>query len=436
MRISSRRILTIGIVVLLVALVVEVGVLLGTAFMVPDLTERIQRIGSTPQAVAPPAQQAPTTLNNARPLTINDAFDSPSPRWDQSAVSIQNEALTTELFMSNAEVYTLWKGVPDNDTFDSRVQDFVLSVEMTQHAGNDDAYYGIRFRQNTTDSYMMVAINPRGYYRIFRSTFGEISDIVPWTFTHHLRPGLNTTNQLLVHADNTLVHVFINGIHVNEVDDLSPVRGQLTLSAFTTTSDYAKVSYDNVTIESGEVSFREAFANPDNVSFSLGGSYTSDGRYHIVSSPNVTVWQNPLPRADTAVQSFRLRVDSTIVRGDPNQIAYGVIFGDNGDFGYTMVLLSGSGVLSVVRNNSDGTSQQFIDPMLVDAVVPGLDQSTSIDLTLVNNELSLSINDVDLGMLQLDVPTSGSVGMIVVCGDTNVQVDFDNFSLTELSANE
>jgi conjugal transfer/entry exclusion protein len=90
MRISSRRILTIGIVVLVVTIIIELGVVLGTAFAVPDLAERIQRISAIPRAAAPPLQQSATTLNNARPLSITDTFDVPSPRWDQSAVSVQN----------------------------------------------------------------------------------------------------------------------------------------------------------------------------------------------------------------------------------------------------------------------------------------------------------------------------------------------------------
>ena len=102
MRISSRRILTIGIVVLVVTIIIELGVVVGTAFAVPDLGERIQRISAIPRAAAPPVQQPATTLNNARPLSITDTFDTPSPRWDQSAVSVQNGALTTELFMNNA----------------------------------------------------------------------------------------------------------------------------------------------------------------------------------------------------------------------------------------------------------------------------------------------------------------------------------------------
>jgi len=338
--------------------------------------------------------------------------------------------------MSNAEVYTLWKGIPGDDTFDSRVQNFVLSVDVTQTAGSDDAFYGIRFRQNTTDSYVMVAINARGYYRIFRTTFGEISDIVPWTFSRNLRPGINATNTLLVHADNTLIHVFINGIHVDEVDDLSPVQGQLTLSTFTTNGDYVNVSYDNISGDSGGKTFREDFTDASTSSFSLGGSYTGDGVYHIISSPNVTVWQNPLPRAATTVQDFRLAVDATITLGDPEQLAYGLIFGDTGDFGYTMVLISGSGVLSVVRKGSDGSSQEFINPIILDQVTPGLNQKTRIELSLRNNELSVAINGDDLGGLMLDSTPSGSVGMIVLCGDTNGQVDFDNFTLSELRADE
>lgn len=433
---SSRRMLNTAIIVLLIAIVIESVAVASMALIVPDLPVRLQRIAAVPAAAAPPTQQTPALLNNDRPLTITDTFDVPSPRWDQSAVSIQDGALHTELFMANAEVYSLWRGVPDNDTISSRVQDFTMHVSIRQTRGNDDAFYGVRFRQNTTDSYLMVALNARGYYRIFRSSFGEQRDVVPWTFSRHIRPGLNVANQLQVSAENTQIRVVINGITLTTVTDLSPVAGQLTLSTFTTNSDYVNVAFDDIHGETAGVSFHDAFTDANASSFSLGGSYTKDGSYHIVSSPNVTVWQNPLPRASTTVQNFRLQVDSTIIAGDTDQIAYGVIFGDTGDFGYTMVLISGNGVLSVIRNDSNGNSQQYIDPLPLDSVTAGRNQQTSIDIVLINSELRITINGTDLGILQLDNVTTGSVGMIVVCGDTDVQVDFDNFALQEITANE
>ena len=101
-----------------------------------------------------------------------------------------------------------------------------------------------------------------------------------------------------------------------------------------------------------------------------------------------------------------------------------------------MVLVSGSGVLTVVRKGSDGSSQEYINPIVLEQVTPGRNQKTRIELSLRNNELSVAINGSDLGGLMLDNTPNGSVGMIVLCGDTNGQVDFDNFSLSELRANE
>lgn len=429
---SSRRILTTSIIVLMVIVIIEAAAVASVFFIVPDLPARLQRITAVPSAAAPSAQQTPAQLNNDRPLTITDTFDTPSPRWDQSAVRIQDGALHTELFMPNADVYTLWRGIPDDVEMGSRVQDFTMQVNITQARGSDDAFYGIRFRQNTTDSYLMVALNARGYYRVWRSSFGDQRDIVPWTFTRHINQGLNATNQLQVSAANTQVAVFINGVPITTFSDLSPVSGQLTLSTFTTNGDYVDVAFDDVRGESGGKSFSDDFADAATTSFSLGGSFTNNGTYHIISSPNVTVWQNPLPRASTTIANFRLQVDSSIVAGDINQVAYGVIFGDTGDFGYTMLLISGSGVLSVVRNDSDGNSQQYIQPLQLESVGVGLNQQTNIEIVLMNTELRIIINGVDLGVLQLDSNTPGSVGMIVVCGETDVQVDFDNFALQEL----
>jgi hypothetical protein len=88
---------------------------------------------------------------------------------------------------------------------------------------------------------------------------------------------------------------------------------------------------------------------PTTAIFSQGGSYSRDGKYHIISSENVSVWQNPLPRAKTEVQDFHMKVDGTIVSGDPNQIAYGMLFGDKGDFGHTMVIINGNGQIQIIR---------------------------------------------------------------------------------------
>ncbi|NBU65762.1 MAG: hypothetical protein EBS29_14855, partial [Chloroflexia bacterium] len=134
----------------------------------------------------PHANKPPTAISHAHsqsPTTLRHPH--------RSYVAVRNNQLQTELFLPQSEVYTLWTGFADDPAIGSRVSDFELQVDVSQTRGGDDAAYGIRFRQNTTDSYIMAAINARGYWRIIRASFGDISDITPWQFSRHIVPGLN-----------------------------------------------------------------------------------------------------------------------------------------------------------------------------------------------------------------------------------------------------
>jgi hypothetical protein len=346
-------------------------------------------------------------------------------------VAVSNNQLQTELFLPQSEVYTLWTGLADAPTIGSRVSDFDLQVDVTQTRGGDDAAYGIRFRQNTTDSYIMAAINARGYWRIIRSSFGDISDITPWQFSRHIAPGLNATNQLWVVASGTQISFYVNGIKLTTISDLSPASGQLTLAATTFTTGDLAVNFDNVRGSTAGKTFQDQFDSPTTAIFSQGGSYSRDGKYHIISSENVSVWQNPLPRAKTEVQDFHMKVDGTIVSGDPDQIAYGVLFGDKGDFGHTMVVINGNGQIQIVRNGNDGNDQAYIEPVIIKAFRTGAGVTNTIDMHVRNGELSLKINDIDVGAIDIGESPTGSVGMIVICAKTAAQVDFDNLTITE-----
>ncbi len=428
---SSRRVMMRSIYSLIGIIVFEIILLGCMIVVVPDLPQRIQRFNTTPAADAPLARQQLTNNNIARPLKISDAFETPSPLWDQSYVAVHNNQLQTELFLPQSEVYTLWTGIADDPSIGSRVSDFDLQVDVTQTRGGDDAAYGIRFRQNTTDSYIMAAINARGYWRIIRSSFGDISDITPWQFSHHIAPGLNATNQLQVVASGTQVSFYVNGIKLTTISDLSPTSGQLTLAATTFTSGDLAINFDNVIGHTAGKTFHDEFDSPTTAIFSQGGSYSRDGKYHIISSENVSVWQNPLPRAKTEVQDFHMKVDGTIVSGDPKQIAYGLLFGDKGDFGHTMVIFNGAGQIQIVRNSNDGKDQAYIDPVIIKAFHTGAGVTNTIDMDLRKGELSLKINDIDVGAINIGQSPTGSVGMIVICAKTAAQVDFDNLSVTE-----
>lgn len=431
---SSRRVIT-GVVYALIGLIiVELIALASLIVVVPDLLQRIQRFNASPSAVAPPARQQSTTTDTiARPLQIIDSFQTPSPRWDQSYVAVIDNQLQTELFLPQAEVYTLWTGIADDPAIGSRVSDFDLQVDVSQTRGGDDAAYGIRFRQNTTDSYIMAAINARGYWRINRVSFGEISDMTPWQFSQHITPGLNVSNQLRVVADGTQISFYVNGIKLTTVSDLSPSSGQLTLAATTFTTGDLAVNFDNVAGRTAGKSFQDTFDSPTTAIFSQGGSFSRDGKYHIISSENVSVWQNPLPRAQTEVQDFQMKVDGTIVSGDPSQIAYGLLFGDKGDFGHTMVIFGGNGQIQIVRNSNDGNDQAYIEPIIIEAFRTGTGVTNTIDIQVRQGVLSLKINDIDIGLIDIGESPVGSVGMIVICAKTTAQVAFDDLTITELN---
>ncbi len=431
MAFSSRRVMQGSMYALIGIIVLELIVLWSMLLIVPDLPQRIRRINAIPQAGAPPARQLTTSNDFARPLQITDSFDTPTPLWDQSYVSVRNQQLQTELFLPQSEVYTLWTGIADDPTIGSRVTDFDMQVDVTQSRGGDDAAYGIRFRQNTTDSYIMAAINARGYWRVIRSSFGDISDMTPWRFSSHIAPGLNARNQIRVVATDANIVFYVNGIKLTTISDLSPTSGQLTLAATTFTSGDLAVNFDNVRGRTAGKSFHDEFDSPTTAIFSQGGSYSRGGKYHIISSENVSVWQNPLPRAKTEVQDFHMKVEGTIVAGDPNQIAYGLLFGDKGDFGHTMVIINGNGQIQIVRNSNDGKDQSFIDPVIIEAFRPGVGVSNTIDINLHQGELSLKINNTDVGSVNIGTSPPGSVGLIVICAKTAAEVNFDNLIVTE-----
>lgn len=431
MAFSSRRTLMNINYILTGVVIIEILLLSSMIVVVRDLPQRLQRLNATPSAEAPPARQQAANRDIARPLTITDNFATPSPLWDQSYVAVRNNQLQTELFLPQSEVYTLWTGFADDPAIGSRVSDFELQVDVSQTRGGDDAAYGIRFRQNTTDSYIMAAINARGYWRIIRASFGDISDITPWQFSRHIVPGLNATNQLRVVARGTQISFYVNDIKLTTVSDLSPTSGQLTLAATTFARGDLAINFDNVRGSTAGKQFHDEFDSPTTTIFSQGGSYSRDGKYHIMSSENVSVWQNPLPRTQTEVQDFHMKVDGTIVSGDPNQISYGVLFGDKGDFGHTMVVISGNGQIQIVRNGNDGTDQAYINPVIIKAFRTGASVTNTIDMDLREGELSLKINDIDIGAINIGQSPTGSVGMIVICAKTAAQVDFDNLTITE-----
>lgn len=429
----SRIFLRRFIMMLGVIFTLESIMLASVPFVVPDIGSRIARIANQPVAAAPPAQQADPAVSYTRPLFIEEDFSSVSPIWDQSVTIVENEHLAVDVLLPNSDVYALWAGAPTADNpVSSQVQDFDLRVTTTQTRGSDEAGYGWRFRQDTTDSYIMVMLNSRGYWRIVRVIDDAMNELTPWQFSRHINQGIDVDNELRVRAQGPDITVWINGIEVGQAVDFAPVAGQLTLAVSTMSQGDVQVTFDDVVGNASGYTINETFADATQISFSQGGSYSRNGVYHMLASPGISMWQNPLPRAQTEVTDFQMSVEAVITQGTPEQMAYGLLFGDSGNFDYTMVLISGNGVLQVVQTSNAGGSDVIIEPVQLDIINPGTNVRNTLAIEVVQDRLTIGANGQFLGTVTLPQSVRGSVAMVIVSGNQLSEVQFDNFTLNEI----
>lgn len=425
-RTAARR-LNIALCVVILCECIALAVV---PFIVPDITARLYRLIIPDRLPAPAFVPQDTRAPFARPLVISDSFDTPSPLWDQSNIAVQDGHLAMSLWSPNADVYALWLG---DETVGSRVANFRLTTTITQISGADDASYGIRFRQDAPDSYLMVALNPRGYWHVVRSTYGTRAELIPWTYSHTIEQGIGYANDLTVEATGAAITISINGVIVGSVLDQAPVSGQLTLAAATGDSDSLRVDFDTVYGTAEGIEITEFFGNPATAQFSTGGSYTDNGVYTLRAKAGVSIWQTPLPPTQTQVTDFDLSLDAQIRSGDADRMGYGIIYGDNGDFGHSILLFGGNGTVQLLQTIPNKPTQRLLAPMQLPMLDTRPDAVNRIAVRKIGTTLTLFVNDQEVGSIDNLPAQSGSVGMILVCGDDPAEVAFDNFVLTERS---
>lgn len=423
-RTATRRIN----IALCIVIVCECIALALVPFAVPDIAARLMRLTVTNRLPTPAFSARATQPPYARPLTLRDTFDTPSALWDQSNVTVQDGHLAIDLRLPHADAYSLWLGDP---TIGSRVMDFRLSATMTQISGPDDASYGIRFRQDAPDSYLMVALNPRGYWSVVRSNFGARTELVPWTYSHTIEQGIGSSNELTVDARGPRISIAINGVVVDTIVDQAAVSGQLTLAAATADNGSMRVDFDAVSGSAEGVAISEDFTDNTTTQFSMGGSYANDGAYHLRANAGVSVWQNPLPQSQTQVTDFDLSVDTRIISGDRDSIGYGIVYGDTGDFGHSILLFGGNGTVQLLQSNPAKATERLLEPMKLPMLDTSKDAVNRITIRKIGSTLTLFVNDQEVGSIDNLPSQSGSVGMILVCGTAPGEVAFDNFVLTE-----
>lgn len=411
---------------------------------VPAMRDRATALLARPSTPPPPEKPGPAGNAEAppSPLLIEDNFDQPTNRWDQSQSRIVDGALELRIDIPNYDGYALFLGpapaaspeeAPEQPLFDaSAIDDFDMAVDVQQVAGDPTAEYGIRFRQSGPGDYLLFSISGTGYYRLVRVHKEQYEQLVPWTFDGRIKTGPGAVNRLRVVARGADIVGSINGNEVVRVKDEIDVGGQLTLGLQTYDAGGVAVRFDNIEGRVGELDLREDFSDPARARWSSGGAQIADGQYEIIAGAGIQTWQQPLPTGSSRVSDFSLEVDAMLANGEGDGIAYGVMFGDGGSFDFYSLLIFPEGGLALLRQDPVAGSQILVPPVLVEAVKPGTGQTNRIRIEVTGNLLSVAVNGNDLGQLELEEDIQGMVGLIVSSGTANdVRVRFDNFRLEE-----
>jgi hypothetical protein len=407
-------------------------------FFVPSFSENFTERFTGPEEeveVEPPptAPQPDEGLVPDGPVMIEEDFEQPTARWDQSSARVADGGYVLRLDTSNTDSYGLFLGGVGISNVD-------MAVDVQQAAGNPTAEYGIRFRQSGPKDYLMFSISGSGYYRLVQRVAGDYEPLVPWTYDARINRGNDAVNRLRVVADGPDITAFINDAQVLEATDEGMASGQLTLGLQTFDQGDLAVRFDNIAGQAEDIELDENFSNPENVRWSIGGAQIVEaggsGVYEMFTGGGLQSWQQPLPASSSEVENFVVEVEATLMDAGEGT-AYGIIFGDGGSFDfYSLLILPETGTLVLVYNDPEAGQTPVSEPVQLDAIETGTNATNTIRLELRESHvITMTINGEELPPLSSALPVQeGMVGMIVVSGESGrVQVRFDNFYLEELA---
>lgn len=419
-----RRHILLWVIGALGVLVLLQVAVLGAVLAVPGLRNQIKPFWIKPSAAPPPESPLPANLPAlARPLKIDETWDQPTARWEQSLARVVDGAYEMRVDNPNYDSYGLLSS-------EKPIRDFDIAVDVQQVAGDPTAEYGVRFRQTGPSDYLMFSISGSGYYRLLRVKSGVYSSLTPWTFDGRIKTGANALNRLHVVAQGSSIAGSINDVQLISAKDEIDTGGQLTFGVTTFDKGGVVVRFDNIAGRAEDLDLKEDFSNAETTKWSVGGATIVKGAYEITAGPGIQSWQEPLPNGSSSVGDFRLDVDATLVISDSDSAAYGVLFGDGGSFDFYSLYLFPQGGIGLFRSDRSGQVTTLVPPTPLELVKPGKNATNHIRLEVHGNSLSITLNGTKLPDLQLDQRVQGMVGMIVSSSTT---ARFDNFQLQELS---
>lgn len=383
-----------------------------------------------PDCVLPESPRAADETVPLGPVLINENFDEPTTRWDQSLNRVVDRTYELRVDTPNYDSYGLFLG-------EGFVSNFDMAVDVQQVTGSPIAEYGIRFRQSGPGDYLMFSISGSGCYRLVRVSNNIYESVVPWTFDDRIATEPDAVNRLRVTAQDRSIRAFINDREVIDTIDEVGAFGQLTLGITTFDEGGLAVRFDNLEGQAEGIDLAEDFSEPEATAWSIGGATIKDGTYELFAGGGIQMWQQPLPQGSSEVENFVLDVDATFTSGPEEDVAYGVMFGDGGLFDFYSLLLSTEGTIRLTVSDGNGGVLELIEPTELAAINTGIGATNAIRVEVNDNIIAITINDEQLPDVESPILVSGEVGMIVSSGDaSSIQVRFDDFRLRETTGEQ
>jgi hypothetical protein len=184
--------------------------------------EQIAETASAATAVVIERDQAMQTASQW-PLLLLDTFDDNQNKWIDGEIDDEYAAIQVTIdgsyrWEASAKQGFHWRVWPRSDL----TTDFYLAVDAQNLRGNDDAQYGLIFREND-DAYFYWEVSDTQEYRLF-SYKDEWIELIPATFTDAIRPRGN--NHLVVVSEDDEFKFWINDQFVGQARGDTPASGQ------------------------------------------------------------------------------------------------------------------------------------------------------------------------------------------------------------------
>jgi hypothetical protein len=125
------------------------------------------------------------------------------------------------------------------------IGDATISVQVKQIAGSLLLPYGLVFRRVSQGNWYEFTIDSTGNWSFSKAANQQTLAIIDSTPSTAIKPGLNTTNTLLVQAKGAHFVFFVNGTQVGQTDDSTFASGEIGLTA---TGAATEVAFNNIKI--------------------------------------------------------------------------------------------------------------------------------------------------------------------------------------------